>query len=150
MACSDGHRVKMLSKTQEMLRRIDPKFEEHSVPEQELEIHGPDRPLALRFHFIEICGGAGKVAKALSEKGWTVGPVIDLDRSRFYDLSSLRLISWVYYVLESGHLDSFMVEPPCTTFSPAQHPASRGYDCPRGYDPSDQRQRMELLWLFVL
>ena len=42
-------------------------------------------------------------------------------------------------MLEDGRLDSFMVEPPCTTCSPAQHPASRSYQEPRGYDPTDPK-----------
>ena len=39
------------------------------------------RPLALRFYFLEVCGGSGKVSKFVSERGWVVGPVLDLDRS---------------------------------------------------------------------
>ena len=35
--------------------------------------------------------------------------------------------------------DSFMVEPPCTTFSPAQYPPSRSYACPRGFNPKDPK-----------
>ena len=90
-----------------------------------------DRPLAYRFHFIEICGGAGKITAAMSKLGWHCGPVLDLEASVHYDLGALRLLQWVLALLEGGRLDSFVVEPPCTTFSPAQHPASRGYDSPQ-------------------
>lgn len=137
-----GGYTRMLSRTQALLKKIDPTFEELPVADEDISSFSPERPFALRFHFLEICGGAGKVARALSQRGWTVGPVIDLDKSRFYDLSALRLISWIFHLLERGLLDSFMVEPPCTTFSPAQHPASRGYDCPRGYDPEDPKTLM--------
>lgn len=92
-----------------------------------------------RYHFIEVCGGAGKISGRLADRGWVVGPVIDLDRSPHFDFAHLRVLSWLFYLIEAGLLDSFMVEPPCTTFSPAQHPASRGYDCPRGYDPLEQK-----------
>jgi len=133
-----GGYVRLLSRSRALLRKLDPAFEETAELE-ESDAGSVERPLGMRFHFLEICGGAGKIAASLSGKGWTVGPVIDLDRSPFYDLSMLRVLSWVYHLLEDGRLDSFMVEPPCTTFSPAQHPASRGYDCPRGYDPTDPK-----------
>jgi len=134
-----GGYTRMLSRTQALLKKLDPSFVEPWSDEEGPQAGQVPRPLALRFHFLEICGGAGKVAAALSRCGWTVGPVIDLDRSRFFDLSDLRVISWIYHLVESGLLDAFMVEPPCTTFSPAQHPASRGYDQPRGYDPLDPK-----------
>ena len=79
----------------------------------------------------------GKWRLQFQDMAGTWGPVIDLDRSAFYDLRSIRVISWLLHLLERGLLDAFMIEPPCTTFSPAQHPASRGYDVPRGYDPTD-------------
>lgn len=131
-----GGYIRLLNRSQALLKKLDPDFEEPSLPGDEIRQH-VERPLALRFHFLEICGGAGKVAAAVSRHGWNVGPVIDLDRSPFYDLRSLEVISWVFHLLERGLLDAFMIEPPCTTFSPAQHPASRGYDVPRGYDPTD-------------
>lgn len=133
-----GGYVRLLSRSRALLRKLDPAFEETAELE-ESDAGSVERLLGMRFHFLEICGGAGKIAASLSGKGWTVGPVIDLDRSPFYDLSMLRVLSWVYHLLEDGRLDSFMVEPPCTTFSPAQHPASRRYDCPRGYDPTDPK-----------
>jgi len=131
-----GGYIRLLNQSQALLKKLDPDFEEPPLPGEESK-QSVERPLALRFHFLEICGGAGKVAAAVSRHGWNVGPVIDLDRSAFYDLRSLRVISWLIHLLERGLLDAFMIEPPCATFSPAQHPASRGYDCPRGYDPTD-------------
>lgn len=70
----------------------------------EEEKEAPSKPLALRFHFIEICGGAGKIFKFFSEMGWQVGLVIDLDNLRQFDL-----IYWILYLLEEGLLDSFLV-----------------------------------------
>jgi hypothetical protein len=62
-----------------------------------------------------------------------------LDSSQFYNLRSLKVLSWLLHLLEEGLLDSVAVEPPCTTFSPAQHPASRSYVCPRGHNPLEPR-----------
>ena len=99
----------------------------------------PSKTLAQRFHFIEICGGAGKISKYVAELGWTVGPLIDLDSSPHFDWANIRVLEWIYHLLEQGLLDAFMVEPPCTTFSPAQYPASRSYQLPRGFNPSDPK-----------
>ena len=86
------------------------------------------------FDFVEICGGAGKVGDSLSRLGFSVAPVLDLSESVHYDLTSLRLMEWVMYMLEEGRFRSFMVEPPCTSFSPAAHPAVRSYAEPLGFD----------------
>ena len=134
--------TKMLAKHEAVLKKIDIDFEEADIPNDEFaddSFTAPDRPRAFRFHFIEVCGGSGKITKYVDELGWVVGPVLDLDRSPAYDFSVLRLLQWIYFMLEDGRLDSFMVEPPCTTCSPAQHPASRSYQEPRGYDPTDPK-----------
>ena len=86
------------------------------------------------FDFVEICGGAGKVSAALLDRGHSVAPVLDLSESRHYDLSSLRLLEWIIYMLEEGRFRSFLVAPPCTSFSPAAHPAVRSYAEPLGFD----------------
>ena len=134
-----GGYVRMLNRSEALIRKLDPDFEELSWEVGGEVSQRVERPRAHRYHFIELCGGAGKVTKYLSQRGWVCGPVLDLDASRHYNLRSLKLLSWVIHLLEEDLLDSFMVEPPCTTFSPAQHPASRGYDCPRGYEPLNEK-----------
>lgn len=110
----------MLSRHEAILKKIDYDYEEEEEhPDMQFLA---ERPRAFRFHFVEICGGAGNVAAGLSSRGWTVGPVLDIDRSPRYDLASLRLLPWIFFMIEDGRLDSFMVEPPCTTFSPALRP----------------------------
>ena len=133
-----GGYVRMQTREEALVRKLD-FFDEPVDKAESLPVGGVDRPLALRFHFIEVCGGSGKVTRCMAERGWVVGPILDLDRSKFFDLSMLRVILWLYHLLEQGLLDSFMVEPPCTTFSPAQHPASRSYSCPRGFDPTEEK-----------
>ena len=93
---------------------------------------GPPKPIGLRFNFIEVCGGAAKVSAEVSKRGWVVGPCIDLDRrSEHYNLASIEVLSWLIHMVESDQLDAYFVQPPCTTFSPAAHPAVRSYDAPR-------------------
>lgn len=94
------------------------------------------RPVGLRF---ELCGGAGVVTKELVLLGVVCGPVIDLSFSSQYNMADLRVIQWTIFMLESDRLDSFLMAPPCTTFSAAAHPAIRSYKEPRGFDQSDER-----------
>ena len=136
-----GGYVRMITKTEALIQKLDPMFQPH-LPEGLVPDETVQKPLALRFHFIEICGGAGVVSDAMRQLGWHVGPVLDLTASPHYDLKKVRFLEWVYHLLEHGLLDSGMVEPPCTTFSPAQHPASRSYSNPRGFDPQDEKTQV--------
>ena len=130
-----------LQTREEALRsKFDDAYEEEvDIGQDEHCKSHPSKPLALRYHFIEICGGAGKITKCMSKIGWTCGPVLDLEASRHFDLSSLEVLSWVYFLFEQGRLDSAFIAPPCTTFSPAAWPCLRSYACPRGFQPSHPR-----------
>ena len=73
---------------------------------------GIKKALLMCFDFVEICGGAGKVGDSLSRLGHSVGPVLDLSESVHYDLTSLRLMEWLIYMLEEGRFRSFLVGSP--------------------------------------
>ena len=49
----------------------------------------------MRFDFIEICGGSGRVSAAGSARGLLVGPVVDLSLSPHFDLHCPRLLEWL-------------------------------------------------------
>ena len=109
--------------------------------DEDLDVPGPralSEPIAkqplMYFDFVEICGGAGKVTAALADLGRSVAPVLDLTHSRHYDLTSDRLTEWIIYMLEENRFRSFLIAPPCTSFSPAAHPAVRSYREPLGFD----------------
>ena len=93
------------------------------------------RPLAYRFSFIEIFAGSAKITAAMSERGWSVGPPIDLTFSPEYDVSMPHVMSWLSYLITEHLIESFAVEPPCTTFSVMRRPALRSKDQPYGFDP---------------
>ena len=93
---------------------------------------GPRKSPALRFHFLEICGGTGKIGLHLTRLGWTVGPLLDLSVSPQYDWASCRVFS----------VDAVFLSPPCTTFSAAASPSLRSYKLPYGFNPSDPRARL--------
>ena len=80
-----------------------------------------------------ICGRSGFVSKAAPAMGLAVMPPIELSDSAHFGLANPRLIEWLCFMLEKGKLRSIMLEPPCTTFSPAAHPAVRSYKQPLGF-----------------
>ena len=138
---------RMMTREEALRSKIDPDWE----PEEEgggnpcshaAPCVSPSKPLAMRYHFVEVCGGAGKVATAVASHGWNVGPVIDLERSSFFDLSMLEVLMWIYFMVEQGRLDAYLVAPPCTTFSPAAYPALRSYSQPRGFNPLHPRTHL--------
>ena len=49
------------------------------------------RPLGLRFQFLEVCGGSGVVTHELIAQGVVCGPILDLSYSRQYDLTIPRV-----------------------------------------------------------
>ena len=107
-----------------------------------------ERPLLLYFDFVEFFGGSGRVSAAAAALGLVVAPPLDLDASPHYNLGQPRLLEWAFHMIETGRFRSFMTEPPCTTFSPAAHPALRGYDQPVGYDPSNEKTKQGTLLAF--
>jgi len=96
----------------------------------------PQKPPLFSFDFLEVCGGAGVVGAEMARLGFVVGPNLDISFSSFYDIRSLRLIEWLLFMMSEDRLGSLMLEPVCTTFSPAAHPACRSYQMPEGFDQS--------------
>ena len=133
-----GSSVPLGSGLSEVLEDYDPLHE--VLPTQPKEdavlrkVGEVDRPLGLRFDFIEICGGSGVVTKELIKRGIVCGPVFDLSFSNAYDLCDVKVVRWLIHLLESDRLKSFLVAPPCTSFSPAAYPSVRSYRQPRGYN----------------
>ena len=134
--------AKLLSREAAALRRVDPMTEE--LPELPFPSHvwSPKKSPALRFHFIEICGGTGKIGAFLVSVGWSVGPVLDLSPSPQCDWASDRIFAWVCHLVESGLVDSVFISPPCTTFSAAAFPALRTFRNPFGHNPKHPRTRL--------
>jgi hypothetical protein len=81
----------------------------------------------LYFDFVELCGGVGAVTKAAHSLGLAVALPLDLSASRHYNLADLRLLEWVIHMIDEKRFRAFLLEPPCTTFSPAAHPCLRSY-----------------------
>ena len=112
---------------------------EEELPAEPAPPDGPFKAPLMYYDFVEICGGAGKITSAMSSFGFVCAPVLDLSASRHYDLASLRLLEWTIYMIEGNRFKSFFIEPPCTTFSPAAHPAVRSYREPLGFDRSNPK-----------
>ncbi|CAJ1398946.1 unnamed protein product [Effrenium voratum] len=132
-----GGYSRLLAKEEALLARCH--FYYSDEPGRIASVPSPVRPLAQHWDFIEVCGGVGGVSKQMHNLGFVVGPVLDLSRSKEYDLGDDLVFEWLAHLLQSGNLSSFMVEPPCTTFSPAAYPALRSYTTPFGFDPTEPR-----------
>lgn len=71
--------------------------------------------------------------------GVVCGPILDITYSPHYNLMENRVIFWWIFMMEERRVRSFLVAPPCTTFSLAAHPSLRSYAKPEGYDPYHPR-----------
>jgi ubiquinone/menaquinone biosynthesis C-methylase UbiE len=61
----------MLNRKEALIRKIDEMKEEHLFPlgiASCAERLSPEKPRAHCFHFLEICGGSGKISKALDKR----------------------------------------------------------------------------------
>ena len=96
-------------------------------------MHPRKAPL-LYFDFVEFYGGSGRVSSCMQQLGHSVAPPLDLSASKHFDFTDARLIEWCMHMIEQKRFKSFLSEPPCTTFSPAAHPAVRSYQQPEGFD----------------
>jgi len=94
----------------------------------------PKKGLLLYFDFVEFFGGSGRVSACMKDLGFTVAPCLDLSASKHYNMTDSRLLEWCLYMIEEGRFRSFLTEPPCTSFSPAAHPAVRSYSQPEGFN----------------
>ena len=96
--------------------------------------NGPYKSPLMYYDFIELYGGAGVVSKHALALGLVVAPPIDLSASQYYNLADIRLLEWVLEMIRCGRIRALMLEPPCTSFSPARHPMLRSYAEPLGFD----------------
>ena len=131
--CSkQGHYTMLDSPYRELLKHVGEELEEED--EQAVPSPDPERQLPFYFDFVEICGGVGAVSKAMTQLGAVVAPVLDLSRSRQYNIKSTRMLEWIFYMIEENRFASLLLAPPCTSFSPAAHPAVRSYRQPLGFN----------------
>ena len=80
--------------------------------------------------------------------GLNVCTPIDLSNSKHFDLRDIKLLDWIFQMLAEKRFKSVILEPPCTSFSPAQHPASRSYEVPLGFDRTDPKTHLGNLLAF--
>ena len=118
------------------LRAVGCDLDQDPVPDW---IQKPSRAPDLKFDAVEICGGSGVLTSAMSFRGLVCCVPIDLSRSPQFDVCDVRLLEWVLHMLSEQRLHAVICEPPCTTFSVAQHPSSRSYQCPLGFNRKDAK-----------
>ena len=113
----------------------DDSFEEIAVNAE----GGPFKAPLVKFDFVEICGGAGVISKHASNLGLVTAPCLDISESAHYDLRGLRFLEWAICMIEDGLFASFLIEPPCTSFSAAAYPSVRSYTQPLGFDRKEEK-----------
>ena len=77
----------------------------------------PRKDIPMVFDFKEMCGGVGAVSGAMASMGLCVAPVLDLSNSRKYNITSMRMLEWIFSMLQEGRFRGFLIAPPCTSFS---------------------------------
>ena len=97
----------------------------------------PERPFALRFDFVEVFAGSGRVSVAMQRRGFSVCCPIDISRSSELNLAWAHVASWLAFMISEKRVKSFICEPPCTTFSLMRRPALRSKEFPYGFNPLD-------------
>lgn len=83
------------------------------------------------------------MSKEMARLGFSVCPPIELSDSAAYNIQDKNLVHWIMYMFECRRFRSGMAEPPCTSFSPAAHPACRSYKEPSGFIRTDARTLRE-------
>ena len=121
------------------LRMLGEETYEDLKEEELFETKGPYHSLDFAFDFVEICGGSGVLSAAAAKLGLRVCTPIELSASKHFDILNPKLIDWIMQMIAEKRFRSLALEPPCTTFSPAQHPASRSYESPLGFDRKDRK-----------
>ena len=124
---------------------LDPPFRElvRALGEDESDrlIRGPPDDLHPKwkapdfsFDFIEICAGVGSVSKKLADMGFRVAPPIEISNSQHFDVTDIAFVNWLCSMISTKRIRALMVEPVCTSFSAAAHPAVRSYKVPKGFN----------------
>ena len=54
-------------------------------------------------------------------------------------MTDMRFLEWALFMIQEKRFRSFMLAPPCTTFSPAAWPAVRSYAEPLGFDRTNEK-----------
>ena len=131
-----GERKGFYTRLENPFRQLLDHIGEEPDEEEVFESAGVENPrgeIPFFFDFVEICGGVGAVSSAATLLGLVVAPVLDLSNSRQYNIKSVRMLEWIFFMLDERRFASFLLAPPCTTFSPAAHPAVRSYQQPKGF-----------------
>ena len=78
------------------------------------------RVLVECFVFIEVCSGArAPLSAAMAKAGFRVGPRIDLTVDSLWDLTSIRVVEWLLFMIKHKRVCE------CTTVFRAPTSASR-------------------------
>ena len=100
----------MIRKAHSLIQRVDPMHEE--VPGTESAAYSVKKPLAFVFDFLELFSARAEVTAEMSARGWSVGPPIHKGLSPAYDAKNLRLIEWVFFLIENDRVRAMFLSLP--------------------------------------
>ncbi|CAE6913350.1 unnamed protein product [Symbiodinium microadriaticum] len=80
--------------------------------EAELLEGAPHKPLAMNYDVLCLLAGSEEIAASCCEVGLCASPVIDLSRSREFDVLSASFLDWASYLLWQGRARSLVVVLP--------------------------------------
>ena len=139
-----GAYTKLENSFREIIKTHEDGIEDYVDEEQKVEkdhFGSGSVPAAIDFVFdlVEICGGSGIISQHAAKLGLRVCTPLDISSSEHFDLCNIDMLWWILGMIRSGRFRAVCLEPPCTTFSPAQHPASRSYAQPLGFKRDDPK-----------
>ena len=105
-----GAFARMARRTQSLLQRVDPMHEE--VPSPGTLAPSPKKPLAFMFDFLELFSSRAEVTSEMSARGWAVGPPIHHSRSPAFDARNLRLLEWIFFLIENDRVRAIFLSLP--------------------------------------
>ena len=139
-----GKYSRLETRPRQLLRawgHLAPEEEEADFQEYEQPTSLP-REYAFCYDAVFLCDGAGRVASAAAQLGLIIGPIFDLSLSPYYDLLDNYFLEFIFFMLRYRRVLFVGLAPPCTTNSPARHPALKGPRHPFGFRPSDPQTRV--------
>lgn len=127
----------VLSEAHKLWSRIRSPVELQGAPDmmkqRELSDSGsPSKTLGVRFDFLEISVGCGRMSKAFADKGMVVAPPIEFKQGM--NMSNSSLFHLILALSVAQRISILWLHPPCATFSVIRNPQIRSVEEPLGFD----------------
>ena len=72
----------------------------------------PERPLAFDYDYLDLHGGSAILSAKASRAGLRVGPPIEINHSRWFDLLDTRVLEWLVWIVMARRTKILTQAPP--------------------------------------